>query len=122
MYLSFIISRSGLDGIADQALADPANARSLAGHWAGLYRVDGVEIINHTVVIYIGKDGGNYGFARVPGAQVDDIFNMPGDEESPNFCQDFPASAGRKDPNGRRIMGDWFMMYSSYWAVKVGWS
>jgi hypothetical protein len=122
MHVSFLLSRSALDHMADEALADPANAQRLAGRWAGLYRINGVEVIGNTVVLYLGKDQGSYGFARVPGAATDVIFNMPGLEDSTHYHRDFPKQEGFKDPAGMKIGGDWFVMYSSYWRVKVGWS
>jgi hypothetical protein len=81
-----------------------------------------VEVIGNTVVLYLGKDEGNYGFARVPKAASDVIFNMPGNEDNTHYHRDFPKHKGSRDPEGKRIMGDWFVMYSSYWRVKVGWS
>ena len=122
MRVSFLLSRPGLDSMADEAFADPVNAHLLAGRWAGLYRINGVEVIGNTVVLYLNKDKGSYGFARVPGAAGDLIFNVPGDEDSPHYQRDFPKQVGLKDPEGKRIAGDWFVMYSSYWLVKVGWA
>ncbi len=122
LHASFLISRPALDGIADQALADPVGAPALAGCWAGLYTIRGVEVIGSTVVLYVGKDKGNYGFARVPGAPSDVIFNMPGLEDRPMYHRDFPKHDAGNDPVGRRISGGWFVMYSGYWRVKVGWS
>jgi hypothetical protein len=122
MHVSFMLSRPALDGMADEVLNDPANAHLLAGRWAGLYHINGVEVIGNTVVLYLGKDKGNYGFARVPKAAKDAIFNTPGLEDNPHYHGDFPKRDGPKDPVGKRITGDWFVMYSSYWRVKVGWS
>ena len=122
MHISFMLSRPALDRIADEARNDPANEHLLAGRWAGLYRIDGVEVMGNTVVLYIGKDKGSYGFARVPKATSDVIFNMPGLEDSPHYHGEFPKHDGPKDPEGKRITGDWFVIYSSYWLVKVGWS
>jgi hypothetical protein len=122
MHLSFLLSRPALDRLADAALNDPANAHLLAGRWAGLYPIDGVEVIGNTVVLYLGKDKGNYGFARVPKAKDDQIFNMPGQKDGPHYQRDFPKHDGPNDPMGKRITEDWFVMYSAYWLVKVGWS
>jgi hypothetical protein len=122
MHISFLLSRPALDDIADEALDDPANAHLLAGRWAGLYRVSGAEVIGNTVVLYLGKDGGSYGFAHVPKAASDVIFNVPGLEDRPHYHGDFPKRDGLKDREGKRITGDWFVMYSYYWSVTVGWS
>lgn len=122
MHAAFLLSRPALNRIADEALADPANAHLLAGRWAGLYPISGVEVIGNTVVLYLGQDKGTYGFARVPRTKSDLIFNMPGDEDSPHYHKDFPKHHALKDREGKRIMDDWFVMYSSYWRVKVGWS
>jgi hypothetical protein len=122
MHASFLLSRPALDRIADEALNEPANAHLLAGRWAGLYRIDGVEVMDSTVILYIGRDKGNYGFARVPQATNDVIFNMPGLEDNPHYHGEFPKRDGLNDPEGKRITGDWFVIYSSYWRVKVGWS
>jgi hypothetical protein len=122
MRAAFLFSRPALDRMADEALADPANAHLLAGRWAGAYAISGVEVIGNTVVLYVGKDKGSYGFARVPGASSDAIFNMDGLEDNPYYHRDFPKQDGAKDPAGRRMTGDWFVMYSSYRLAKVGWS
>ena len=122
MHVAFLLSRSQLENIADEAIADRAKAHLLAGRWAGLYRIEGVEVIGNTVVLYLDEDKGTYGFARVPGARSDEIYNMPGHEENLHFHRDFPKTEGWHDPEGKRISGDWFVVYSSYWLVKVGWS
>jgi hypothetical protein len=122
MLLSFLVSRPALDRIANKALADPTNADALADQRAGLYRITGVEVIGNTVVLYVGKERGNYGFARVPGAASDVISNQPGFEGFSGYHRDFPKQENFRDPEGRRIKGDWFVMYSSYWLTKVGWS
>jgi hypothetical protein len=124
MYVGFYLSRPGLDSLADEALADRANAHRLVGRWAGGYRVAGVEVIGETVVLYLDHPEGNYGFARVPGARSDHIYNMSHTPEGPENHRAFPPYNGRKatDPVGQRIGGDWFVVYSSYWRVKVGWS
>jgi hypothetical protein len=122
MQAGFLVSRPALDGLADEALADPAKAHLLAGRWAGLYRVAGVEVLGKTVVLYLGKDRGSYGFARVPGAAGDVVFNRPGLEGDPRNRRDFPRQANPEGPQGERMAGDWFVMYSWYWLVKVGWS
>jgi hypothetical protein len=123
LLVSFHLSRPALDRLANEALADPAQAQRLSGRWAGLYRIVGVEVIGKTVVLYLGDDRGSYGFARVPGASSDEIFNLPGHKRDPQNHRDFPAShGGASDPEGKRITGDWFVMYSGYWRWKVGWS
>src|SRR5437016_5302817 len=66
MRIALLASTPDMDQLADTALADPANAGKLAGRWAGVYRIDGVQVIGKTVVLYVGKDRGDYGFARVP--------------------------------------------------------
>jgi hypothetical protein len=126
MHLGFVLSRPWLDEIADEALNDPANAHLLAERWAGVYRIEGVEVIGRTVVLYLGRDRGNYGFVRVPGATTDVIYNRRGrqDDDAQNH-PDFPGEGvegHHRDPEGRRIAGDWFVMFSSYWLVKIGWS
>lgn len=122
MRVGFWLSRSALDRLADEALADPANAPRLASRLAGVYWIDGVEVIGNSVVLHIGSDKGSYGFARVPGVTTDVVFNRTGGEEHPDYHRDFPSQHGGDDPEGMRIGGDWFVMYSSYWLVKVGWS
>ena len=119
----FHLSRPWLDPLADEALADPANAHRLVGRWAGGYRVAGVEVIGETVVIYIDRPEGNYGFARVPGARSDHIYNLPHRPEGRENHRAFPPDGRNgRDPAGDRLAGDWFVVYSSYWRVKVGWS
>ena len=122
MHVFVMLSRQDLDSLADVAVSDPANAHRVVGCWAGFYRIDGVEVIGHTVVFYLGKGKGNYGLARVPSARDHVIFNMPGLEDGPHYCRDFPKQEGFNDPSGMRITGDWFVMYSSYWLGKVDWS
>ena len=122
MHVAFLLSQSALDRVADEAIANPANAHRLSGRWAGMYRINGVEVIGQTVVLYLGEDRGNSGFARVPGATSDLIVNMPWNEDSPHYHRDFPEYTGHNDPAGTRVKGDWFVMYSMYWRVKVGWS
>ncbi len=122
MKLAFALSRPALDRLADEALADRANANLLAGRWAGLYRIAGVEVIGRTVVLYLGQDRGTYGLARVPGAATDSICNRPGSEDKPDHHEDFPKEEHFADRVGERMDGDWFVMYSWYWLVKVGWS
>jgi hypothetical protein len=122
MHIAFLMSRAAMDNLADEAMANPANAHLLAGRWVGMYRVAGVEVIGKTVVIYLGKDGGSYGFARVPGVASDLIYNLPDSENGPHIHRDFPETSPPRDPEGRRISGSWFVMYSGYWRVKVGWS
>jgi len=122
MHVSFLLSRPQLDSIADEALANRANAHLLAGRWAGLYQIEGVKVIGNTVVLYLDKDKGSYGFARVPGAKIDEIINTPGHEDDPDYHRDFPTQRSFGEPAGKRITGDWFVVYSWYWLVKVGWS
>jgi hypothetical protein len=117
--LSFLLSRSALDRVAERALAGELHVDSMADEWAGVYRIAGVKVMGSTVVIYVGKKAGDYGFARVPGmVQGDLVFNRPGAEERPGYHSDFPRAV-LSDPVGERIAGDWFVMYSAYWAVKV---
>jgi hypothetical protein len=113
MYCSFFLSRPSLNRIVDEALADPANTQLLAGRWAGLYHIAGVEVIGETVVLYLGEDKGSYGFVRAPGAVTDSANNLQNH-------RDFPT--GDRDRAGMRIDGDWFLMYSWYSLVKDGWS
>jgi hypothetical protein len=122
MHACFVVSQPWFDALADEALADPGNAHRLTGRWAGGYRVAGVEVIGETVVIYLDRPEGNYGFARVPGAKSDHIYNMPHSPGGLGNHQAFPPYSGRNftDPVGDRIAGDWFVVYSSYWRVKVG--
>jgi hypothetical protein len=122
MRVSFLLSRPALDAVADEALADPVNAHLLAGRQAGLYRIAGVEVIEKTVIIYVGKDKGEFGFARVPGPAPDLIFNSPSSANDPHHWPAFPEQHGSGEPYGKRIKGDWFVIYSWYWSVKVGWS
>lgn len=122
MHISFLFSRPRLDAIADEELSEPANVHLLAGQWGGLYRVSGVEVIGNTVVLYIDKHKGRYGFARVPGAVSEVVLNIPGMEENPYFHRDFSEQDSLRDPVAARVAGDWFVVYSSYWRVKVGWS
>jgi hypothetical protein len=81
-----------------------------------------VQVLNKTVVFYLGGDRGSFGFARVPGARSDEIWNMPGHADDEHQHGDFPEYEGGNDRVGRRIGGDWFLMYDSYSKVKVGWS
>ena len=79
-------------------------------------------MIGKTVVLYLGRDRGSYGFARVPGAETNLIDNSSKAENDPQRCADFPKGEGSRDLEGKRIEGDWFVLYSWYWLVKVGWS
>jgi hypothetical protein len=117
-----VLSEHAFDELADAALADPKNVHELVGRRAGLYSIAGVEIIGNSVVLYVGRDRGNYGFVRVPNAPADIIFNEPRDPDNPAQCNDFPKTADGLDPYGKRIFGDWFVMYSFYWSIKDGWS
>ncbi len=121
LHAGFHVSRPWLDTLADEALTDPPNAHRLVGRWAGGYRVAGVEVIGETVVIYVDRPEGNYGFARVPGARTDHIVHMPDRPNDPTHHAAFPPY-GRNDadPVGQRLAGDWFVVYSAYWRVKVG--
>lgn len=129
MRVCFQLSRPWLDNLADEAVANPANAPLLAGRWAGVYRIAGVEIIGKTVVLYLDKNGGTYGFARVPGAASDYIHNTTenqgnGGPVNHYYHRDFPESNRAftlRDPVGKRMTGDWFVMYSGYLRMK-GWS
>lgn len=120
MRVAFWWSHSALERLADKALADPDNAPQLAGQWAGVYRIAGVEVIGTTVVLYLGQDKRDYGFVRAPGAVNEMIQNQnrfaPLDYQQ---CEAFPEG---EDRVGKRIGDDWFVMYSWYWLVKVGWS
>jgi hypothetical protein len=123
MRVCFWLSRPALDDVATQALADPANAHILSGRWAGLYRIAGVEVIGSTVVVYTDEDKGTYGFVRAPDVLTDTI--TCGDRASASAEQqpDFPIPDKRNsDREAKRIGGDWFVMYSWYSLVKVGWS
>lgn len=124
MRLGFRVSRPAFERLADEALADPSNVDRLAGRWAGVYLIEGVAVIGQTVVLYLDKGKRTYGFARVPGARDDHIYNIPHlrdqFEKIKNIHLDFPEQEGFNDPVGERIAGDWFVMYSGYWLVKVG--
>jgi hypothetical protein len=120
MHAGFHLSRPWLDANADEALANPANAHRLVGRWAGGYRIAGVEVIGETVVLYIDRSEGCYGFARVPGAKSNHIYNVPGGHDIPHNHREFPPNRGGADPVGERLSGDWFVVYSAYWRVKVG--
>jgi hypothetical protein len=122
MRLAFLVSRPALDHMADEALADPANAHRLAGRWAGLYQVAGVEVIGKTVVVYVGTDRGSYGFIRAPGAPADLINNGAQGIVGYETFSGFPPGQRSNDLAGRRMEGDWFVMYSWYLLVKDGWS
>jgi hypothetical protein len=124
MHAAFCLSRPGLDALADEALADPANAHRLAGRRAGVYRVQGVEVIGRTVVLCVDRAEGTYGFARVPGAASDYISNVNNGypSESPHHHGDFPEYRYPRDLVGERMAGDWFVVFSGYWRIKLGWS
>lgn len=64
MRASFWWSRSAFDRLADEALADPDNAHLLGGRWAGLYRIDRVEVTGPIVSLYLDKVEGISGFGR----------------------------------------------------------
>jgi hypothetical protein len=123
MRVSFWWSRSALDHLADKALADPDNASQLAGKRAGVYRIAGAEVIGSTVVLYLDNDKGSYAFVRVPGTLPNKIQNQNayGGLEYQQ-SSDFPKNGTHDDRVGERIGDDWFVMYSWYWLVKVGWS
>jgi hypothetical protein len=115
MHLSIALSRTAMDEIADEALADPANAHRLAGRWAGFYRIDKVEVLGRTVVLGLGKYFGSdqYGFVRIPGMgnAVPDRMDFRRNPKDRSW-----------DPEAKRIVDDWFVLYSSYWLEKDGWS
>ena len=120
----FALSRPAMERIADAAIADPANTVRLSGRWAGVYRIDRVETIGKTVVLYIGESD-NHGFARIPGARSDKVWRGAEDgQANPHHHADFPQVG--HGPNGdlsaRRLKGDWFVMYSVYLLIKDGWS
>jgi hypothetical protein len=121
MQVSFRVSRPALDRIADEALADPANAHPLTGRWAGLYRIAGVEVIGKTVVLYLGRDKGSYGFARIPEAKNDAIFSRSGYGTAEERV-DLPTGEHQDMSAGERMADDWFVVFSWYHLVKVGWS
>lgn len=120
--LGFHASRGAFDRVADLALSDPENLEGLSGTWAGVYWIEGVEVIGSTVVLYLDRPDGRFGFARVPYSAEDHILNMPRSDGNPHGQVEFPLYSGLKDRVGDRIADDWFMVYSSYWSVKVGWS
>lgn len=115
MHVSFLLSRPSLDAIASKAIVDPANAHLLANRWAGLYHITDVEVVGSTVVLYLDQKEGRYGFALLPGAKVDTIDS----QNAPLYNLDFPKQTDRA---GKRIIGDWFVLYSSYDLEKLGWS
>lgn len=124
MTFAFRYSRPSLDRIADEALADPSYAERFTGQWAGLYSISKVEVIGKTVVLYTsGFEKDCWGFARAPDALAAYIYHIPerfNESAHPdgNF-RDFPPRSGFHDPTGKRIMGDWFVVYSSYWYHKL---
>jgi hypothetical protein len=123
MRVCFWCSRPALDHLANEALADPPNAQLLAGQWAGLYRIEGVRVLGASVVLYLDEDEGNYAFVRAPGATKDLIHHHGNhadddDREYPEFPA---ASKSESDLLGKRLNDDWFVMYSWYRLVKVGW-
>jgi hypothetical protein len=126
MQFCFEFSRASFDKLAQTALRDRADLQKYARRWVGLYQLAGVRVIGDTVVLYIGTFGGSYGFARVPGAKTDIVFNVSGSEAHPDYYKDFPEQdgmdpAGRMvDPIGRRVDGDWFVIYSDYRESKRG--
>jgi hypothetical protein len=144
MQVCFRLSRPAFEALANEALADPAHSNQLAGRRAGLYEIKGVRIIGKTVLLWVAQrpwqgiavsEPDNeahdfnlaFGFARVPGARADKIFNMPELPETrnlPGYHRDFPEQdyfLGKKgDCEGERIADDWFVFYSSYLRAKTG--
>lgn len=120
--LCFRLSRTSFDRVAQAALRDRANLQIYSDTWVGLYRLAGVEVIGGTVILYADKPGGVYGFARIPGAKTDVVFNMTGLEANRFYFNDFPKQIGINDPIGRRIEGDWFLVYPDYKTSKRGWN
>jgi hypothetical protein len=96
--VSFWWSRSALDRVANEALADPDHAYLLAGKGAGLYRVAGVEVSGKSVAISVEQGNHTSGFVRAP--------TKPTDTPYINFSEDADEGWGAK-----WIKDDWFVIY-----------
>jgi hypothetical protein len=144
MQVCFRLSRPAFEALANDALADPAHSNKLVGQRAGMYPIMGVKVIGKTVLLSVAQrkfqgiavsDRPNegydfnlaFGFARVPGARADIIYNMPelpDTKNLPGYHRDFPEQdyfLGKKgDCEGERIADDWFVFYSSYLRAKTG--
>lgn len=123
LYVAFHLSRPGLDALADEAIRDPVKAPLLAGRRAGLFRIEGVEVIGRTVLLYIDHEKGMYGFAHIPNTDRPFVQNVPKSEDPKFRFADFPPTHDlRHDPRAERIAGDWFVVFSGYLKIRVGWS
>lgn len=114
MAWAFRFSRPALDQLADQALSKPSGIRLMAPVDAGVLHIDSIEIYEGTTVILFTQSSSgysNWGFVRMPGCDRDELpFEYAG--SSKKFAMQ----------RLRRIEGDWFLLFSDYWAHKVGWS
>ncbi len=116
----FLVSRATLNQIADEALAQPERLKQQTPRWAGVYEIARIEVIGTTVVVYIGDDP--FGFARVPTAASNIVFNREGIPPDERRCKDFPIRQGFESCEGDRIFADWFVVYTWYGWNKIGWS
>jgi hypothetical protein len=123
MQAGFYLSRSAMDRLAAEALSNPEKCEQLVGRWAGVYPIEGIEVIGQTVVLYTAHDRGFYGFLRAPGARSDKIFYDSTNTNEHHFAE-FPRSDDRIEGDrwAQRVRGEWFVMYSVYWRIKDGWS
>ena len=112
--LGFAMSRSAMDRVADQALADPARASRFVGQRVGPYEIKGVQVVGETVLLYLDEENGSLGFARVPRAKTHTIRAKAGRLNDHEICDDLPNDSRSHDRVGMRVGGSWFVVYSSY--------
>ncbi len=107
MRICFWRSRSGFDRVANEALADPVNAHLLAGRWAGLYRIEGVEVIGSTVALFLDADKGTSGSFLAHNATTHQISDY-----QPIHVSSLAMDYSHPDWEGKRIKDDWFVMFA----------
>ena len=107
--ICFRQSEVEMDRIADELLASTSAGRIDVDKTAGYYHVTSGRVVDGAAILRLDRSDWShefYGFIRIP--------DHHGEIDGEKY--------GLPDSGFKHVGGDWFVFYSLYWSVKIGWS
>ncbi len=100
---AFNLSQPALDALADQALANPSSANTIAATKVGLFRIESVEVRGRQVILYTKTTfaWASWGLVRNPGCDKNTSILKLSDDDF--LCL-------------WRIKGDWYVLFPHGWS------